>query len=506
MTGHRYLAVDRRNLFSWLSRGLIVPRALTDKYRSDALDTPVNALPMAAEAAIGFLSRSAEYPVCIELDPRVDLAPLTAEAGSAVVWARGAVSTRRIKRVHVRTESDLDEMRARAYRGFDANELDILVSPNLFVGDDLTAEWVRSGERNDTQLDGRNLRLRECVAGAVMSMFSGVTQSVPFHDQWPIHDEAEDVVRALVTSAQSSGLIKGQDDAVLLHGTLQAIFDLAGEGDIVPSELLTAISATSLDAPIAGLEKHLDRILQLTQGEDELKPFKGRGGLLTTKALLLYLLRPDPEAVRGWADEDLNTEVEVLQLSRLLAGFASRYGGLPSSLRKGAQGDELLDWTARGLQPSDFLMPTVARSIPATSADANPAVDALIRNVEAGEHTQALAVAHALGWSDCLQLQVTAHSFQTGTTDGKIDVKFTPGATLTWSLVPERIAERMSGLTDAELQTVLKPRRAAVRRPSAKSTRGVTAPADDKRAQDQSEVPSLPTAGEEEAIGRPSCR
>jgi hypothetical protein len=512
MTNQRYLAADRRNLFSWLSRGLIVPRALMDKYRPDALDAAANTLPVASEAAVGRLGESAEYPVAVELAPEVGVSSV-GDSDLAVLLTRGALSARRIARVHVPTSAAADEMRARAYRGFDAGALDIQVSPTLFAVQGLGPEWPPIVSDTYNPPDDRVLKRREAVAGAVMSMSSGRPQAPSFPDQFLTQNEADDPVRSLVQAAQAAGVVTRQDDVELLHGTLVAIYDQSADGDIVASALLARIAGTVTESRVAGLGRHLDRILELSRGQDELKPFKTHGGLLTTKALLLYLLRPDPEAVRSWSDEDLNAEQEVLQLSGLLAGFASRYGGLPSSLRGGDRADELLDWVARGLQPSDFTLsvdttqqaqtPTAG---PSSAADANPLVDALRQDVAAGEHNQALAVARALEWSECLQLQVTADSFRAGVTSGQVCVTFTPGAALTWSLLQEPFIDRLSGLSDADLDTALKPKRTVGRRAPVKSARATATRATRKKAQDPTDESTQHVAEDEGTVGPSSPR
>jgi hypothetical protein len=479
MTDRRYLAVDRRNLFAWLSRGLIVPRALMPKYRPDALDSRPNALPIAADTAAPLLAGPAEYPVCVELVPQVDVEPATDGTDNTVVWARGALSARRIARVHVRTPGDADEIQAREYRGFDAGRLDISVTPTLFpeeAGNE--QEYPAAGEIEAP--NDQILKRREAVAGAVMSMFSRQAEVVQFPNAWFVRTETEDPVWSLAQVAKSSGLITRADDTELLHATLTAIYEQSERGDIVASTLLAEIGQTASLSETLGIKKHLERILELTSGEEELKPFKSKGGLLTTKALLLYLLRLDPEAVRGWADEELNVEPEVLQLSRMLAGFAARYGGLPSSLRVGPPSDALLDWVAKGLQPSDFTLsiddtqetPTYEA---ASHVYTNPAVDALRQDYESGKQDEALAVAKALGWDDCLQLKVTADSFNATTTDGQVHVTFPPGSVPIWALTADPFLNRLSELTDTELQSALKSKPAARRRTPTKAARGTTA-------------------------------
>jgi hypothetical protein len=497
MTDYRYLVVDRRNLFYWMSRGLIVPRSLMEKYRPDALDATPNALPVTSEAAAGPLIGPAEYPVCVELAPQVAVVSKAA-ADATTIRARGALSVRRVARVHVPTSGDADEIRAREYRGFDAGKLDIVVTPALFEARDAGADQPDVATGNGKSPDDRNLKRREAVAGAVMSMFSGHTNALNFPIEWLTNNETEDPVRSLVLTVKSSGLISRPDDVELLQATLAAIYDQSEQGDIVASTLLAQVAASVADSQVAGVNKHLERILELTRGADELKPFRGHGGLLTTKALLLYLLRPDPEAVRSWSDEDLNAETEVLQLSRLLAGFASRYSGLPSSLRGGASADALLDWTARGVQPSDFVIS--AEPTQDLEAAASPAIDLLRNELLAGKHDQALAVAHALGWTDCLQLRVTADSFEASTTDGHVHVTFAAGAELTWSLSSGPFIARLSGLSDGDLAATLKPKRSPGRRAPTKTTRGTAARSVNKTNK-KAEEPSGPPANEEGSVG-----
>lgn len=461
MSNHRFIVVDRRNLFFWLSRGLIVPRPLISKYRPDALEHAGSRLPVASEDAIGALVADAEYAVAVELAPEVDV--LTEDkATEPVLLLRGALSAQRIQRLHVASAPHADEIRARVYRGFDPSELEIAVTPSFFSS---SPQWTAPTATDDAeQLNDLALKQRESVAGAVFSMLAGGPDSLSFPLDWMSAEFSSDPIEQLVAAVRSTGIVTREDDLDLLHKTLVAIFVLSEQGDIVPSRLLEEIFR-SLDEPdTAGIRRHLERILQLVQGLDELRPFKSPGGLLTTKALLLYLLRPDPEAVRGWTTEEVNAEPAVLQLSRLLAGFASRYSGLPAMLRKSDVTDRVLDWTALGLQPNEFEIRPSSRdpeSSEAASAPRPPVDDPVLhlRNeISAGKNDRAIALAKSLGWVDCLQLRVVAHAFETTAVDTKVQVTFSPDAELDWTLDVQRFLTHLSNAAAVEVSAAFRPR------------------------------------------------
>ena len=424
------------------------------KYRHDALESAPQFLPLASEEAVGALASSARFPVAVEVESSAASPANGPDRTTPVLWFRGAIPCTRIVRIHAPSALELEELLARAYRGFDWAQLRAEVSPRLFEAGSIVAAPPSAAPLPD----GRLLWLREAVSGALVS-----AGSAELIDRFlrGLRDDAEvDALALLVQAAVSSGLIEEGDDRALLRASLDCILHQTQAGDIVPSELVQQIAARMASAGREGVDPYFRRILQLLRGEDELRPFQGRGSLLTPKALLLYVLRPDAEAVRRWADEDLNVESEVQILSQLLAGLGSRFEGLPAALRVRRGSEALLDWTADGLQHSDGKASdewwrshsTMSGESDGRNYSQEPHHQKLIEQVKAGDHARALLIAHELHWMDCLALEVVSSSFEASSTRAGIRVNFAPGADVGWTLIPQAFLTRLT-VTDAEVLT-----------------------------------------------------
>ncbi|WP_020145918.1 hypothetical protein [Terracoccus sp. 273MFTsu3.1] len=451
--------MDRRNAVAWLSRGLITPSSVMPKYRHDVLESAPDLLPLASEEAVGVLASSARFPLAVEVDAGVARQLDELETTPSVLWFRGAIPATRILRIHVPSAADLEELLARAYRGFAWTELKAHVSPDLFE-----ARSVVEPPPTVTPLpDGRRLRLREAISGALVS-----AASAELIDRFlGVQGESAEVdeLALLVDTALSFGLVEGGDDRALLSASLECIFDQTEAGDLVASQLVDQLAQKAESAGQEALAPYFVRMLQLLHGEDELRPFHRRGGLLTPKALLLYLLRPDPKAVTRWSDEGLNVEPEVQRLAQLLAGFGSRYGGLPTELRGTDHSNGLMDWTADGLVDPHLAAPGHStRDLVTTDLGLRDVASRyreslqreLAAEVLAGDSARALRISQALLWNDCLTLAVVSRSFEASREGHEMRLTFAPGAKVEWELIPPTFLDHLAATHDAELARALR--------------------------------------------------
>jgi hypothetical protein len=477
--GQLFLVVDRSNAFAWYSRGLVVPAKVMVKYRPDALAGRAS-LPLVHAVGVPALAARARLPVALELDERVNVAEASrpAEDGQAG-WARGSLSARHIAAVHVVSESAAQELAARAYRGFDASKLDIRVSPELFGGIDEPALFADAdasvltevGEGSEAEaIDDHRLTRREAVAGAVaLSGDEPLLREV-------IDTSGTDPIVDLVSLLTRRGWLSEPGDDLFVGTLLEEIHRQATNGAVVASTVVAELRAAPTLQGFPGLGVTLDRVEQITRGESEMQRFRGKGQR-ATKAMLLYLLRPEVDDIVTWNHDETGADEVVVMMSRLLSGFAARFGGLPEDMRSNVAGtDSLLDWVAEGLQPNDFQVPPPVDGevLPDKVEETTPSTLRELRSeVRDGVVDRAVHVAQTMGWSECLLLSVVADGLDVKAQGRRVRTSFPVGAEVHWNIDPVAFAARLDESDEATVVSALegkRPRRRAARPRSKKDT------------------------------------
>jgi hypothetical protein len=358
------------------------------------------------------------------------------------------------------------EIGARAYRGFDAAALPIRVSPELFE----TAEppvLLEDGaaERTDIvptdalpALDDQVLTRREAVAGAVQCAGD------PALVDAVLNTSSGDPVDDLVSLLHDRGWLDEEDERRLLSSLLEQVHQQTSAGTIVASSVIAALRSSGELEGIRGLPNALDRVEQILRGESEMRRFRGEGQR-ATKAMLLFLLRPQPEEVTTWGPEDTGADEIVLMLSRLLAGFASRFGGLATNMRAGVTVDAVLDWMADGLQPNDFAWPkrSPVEAERTGDEDAPPSLAMQLQGeLDTGSEARAVHVAQVMGWTECLRLSVVADTVDVRAQGRRVRAAFPVGAEVIWNIDADALVSRLEEVDEAAIASALegkKPRR-----------------------------------------------
>ena len=314
-----------------------------------------------------------DFPVILEIDPHVFVRgpELHIDGLLAAVSPVGVIPTRRVNRIHTRSQRDSDEFQARRYRNIDTRHVRVEVTPILFSGTGPSGEtlstWLRGLPPVDA-LKSHDFVTRECVAGGLMLMLSSLPPEVPIVDQagkllerMISRKGTVEYVSLLADTLADVGWIGPADDHSICFAALEALIKMSGPEDPVPSGLIAEMRGRLAtrdlsDEPL--VTSYLERILAVTRGDAEFISFRQAGGLRAAKALLLFLLRPAPEAVRGWLREDLNAEVEIFALATIFAGIAYRSTGLPSELRGSEPLQHILyDWIASAVNHGDIISP-----------------------------------------------------------------------------------------------------------------------------------------------------
>jgi hypothetical protein len=260
---------------------------------------------------------------------------------------------------------------ARRYRNIDTERPRAAVSQSLFRDDGVQAEllsrWLRHLP-DPGAFEQRDLIGRQCASGALMLVLasvppdSGALESAgKLLENVLGRSDTRGVLNALAEALAEIGWISTGDDFSICETALEVLVDMSGPEPPVPSEVLAKIQELLLGRNLADgclVAAYLDRILAIDRGEVAFTSFRQSGGLRAAKGLLLFLLRPDPAAVRTWLDEDINAETEVTALAAMFAGIAHRSTGLPDELRGSDVLQHLLfDWIATGVNGPDIDLP-----------------------------------------------------------------------------------------------------------------------------------------------------
>jgi hypothetical protein len=137
------IVTNRSNLLDFLSSGLLRPRSAMVKYHPDTLElvngvVPVVSAPAAAELTELSTEHPTRFPVIVEVDPEAVRPTKDARIGFLQVAALDAV-----RRVHLATVEDREELTARRFDNVDWSRLEYHVTPALFTGGDVTTNDLR---------------------------------------------------------------------------------------------------------------------------------------------------------------------------------------------------------------------------------------------------------------------------------------------------------------------------------------------------------------------------
>lgn len=372
------LPVNWRNALAYYAQGLVVPGGMLTRCHKDLLELAPRRVPLLIDDVSGSVSKMCapapgDFPVILEIGGDVSVRGMELDLGGApaAVAPAGVIPTSHISRIHVRSDKNREEFQARRYRNVDTSGLPVTVTGPLFKGNGASAEalsmWLR--DLPDVDVIGwEGLVERQCAAGALMLVLASLPSETRIIESAGkllenvlSCPETVDVGDLLSGVLAEIGWIGTEDDRSVFAAALQVLTKMSGPEPPVPSEVLAEMRRllATRDLSDARLVRaYLDRILAINRGDVEFTPFRQLGGLRAAKGLLLFLLRPDPAAVKSWMKEDINAENEVIALAATFAGIAHRSTGLPSELRGSDALQHLLyDWIASGVNGGDITLP-----------------------------------------------------------------------------------------------------------------------------------------------------
>ncbi len=478
------LPVDHRNMRAFYSRGLVVPRSLMEKYRRDLLElAPTHLTFLAGGISVELTERSSAegdgIPVLIQVGLEHLIGSIPIPIGDTLVRSvTGIIPTGWITAVHVRSEDDAREIRARDYRNIDAAKIPLLVSPKRFLtaGPSLV-ELTSYLESLDPSSGPSSLDTiaRECVAGALQLLLDGLPARALILSQaanllTEILNQFDAPPGAVLTeSVINVGWLEDPDDYALFNLIIGLIVEQSGPqppvaGDLVRS-LQKIVREVDLIQPDAA-NSYLQYTAEILRGNREMGPFKHHGGLRSLKAFTLFLLRPDPSMTKTWFDEDMNMEDAVGALALMMAGLSRRAAGIPVDQRGTPELMTLLmQWVASinsnvknppvllTLGPPMTMM--IAEQIVGRWELQGPSRREVMLADPQPDSPSAIGLCTTLGWFECLETVVESESLTIIRSKGGVQAIFRGAPKITVRVAVADFALRLSASTDDEVDSAM---------------------------------------------------
>lgn len=389
---------NRFNLLEILSSRLIPPRSGFDdeRYFSDLAElclgrVAVVAGPASSDVLQHVSAGGGAFPVALELDGErlapAEVAALMVDGGAdeaiigapgAAAWApRGAIPLSAVTAVHFRSSAELDEHRVRRYENV-RDDLPLVVSPELFESGASVAlvPWLRALD----PAEDVDLRGADRISGALIL----VGKTLP----------AEKEAIAVFASTLNG---RGASKRTRPRGVAPWLFALVAgprRGADVNERIFAAGVAvlSEIDYPqtwrpvdharavreaVAGsrlkasdqddLNRHFDAIVGVLRNERDFRPFRPDAGIAAAKALLLALMRPDPDEQLAWPADETGADDPVRVTAAAFLGVL--------------HGRKRLGVVHRPLELDDFLAEQEAAAIESSVV---PSAGAVRVNTKAG--------------------------------------------------------------------------------------------------------------------------
>lgn len=291
--------------------------------------------------------------------------------------------------------------------------------------------------------------------------------------------EASEIPRWILAAFGGEPAPGGDDLEVRLFGVaLRVLSAITRSAGWRPTDVLTSIE-TELRASAAltaeqdiELGRTMEYVRAIVRAERELKPFRPDAGLDAAKALLMVLLRPEPERLLAWPREEIGATESVWLTAVAYAGALTGLKRLPTATRPEPLHAYLGEWAVERLtgpdQPSwvrsgepkrvvdvvagaDSLSLTIGAetlvSIPVAPPSLAERVAALdVDNADIAERLAAMC--RVLGWADCVWTTITiAGSPLTVNPERRgtaVTVRITGWPEISTSLNPEKLHSRLS--------------------------------------------------------------
>lgn len=359
-----YFLTNRMNLNGILSSRLVAPRESFQKYYTDLLQQTPGWVPLLRDAPTPShieavtSERGAGAAVLVEF-PLDVLGNVKSDASIVYV---PAVALSEAVAIHLPSERDLREHRARGYSNVHPHDHLLRVTPELFqsgASDVITLSPARPAPA----VDWRSIdRIRGAINAAFASVSSGeqlvlaaalvgatklpAAVNVPAWFGWlDLDDHAVPDARPAPDGTRPD------------HVGFRAAYDVLGDRDVSeawsPNEVLDAVESRVREAGLAddaadAILRNLGRVRSIVNVEVDFEPFRPSArALVSAKALLLVLLRQELDQLLAWPDDETGADDATRVVASALAGRLRGLARESTALRSLALDDLTAAWAVR---------------------------------------------------------------------------------------------------------------------------------------------------------------
>lgn len=424
-----YFLTNRMNLNGILSSRLVAPRESFQKYYTDLLEqTPgwvplLREAPTAAQIEAVTSEHGAGAPVIIEFP--LDVVGKVKPDGPVVYMP--AVALSEAVAIHLPSERDQREHRARGYSNVHPHDDLLRVTPGLFHNDASNSTTLNPPIPAPA-VDWRSI---DRIRGAINAAFAAVTSgeqlalvaamvganklptdlAVP---PWLSWSEVDDHA--------ASDSRPQPDRALPDHVGFRAAYEALGEVDVTeswsPNAVLDAVEErvrkAGLDEDAANaMVRNLSRVRSIVNVEVDFEPFRPSArALVSAKALLLVLLRQELDQLLAWPEEETGADDATHIVAAVLAGRLRGLSRESTELRSLKLDDLTAAWAVRAARGGLPLLgkPQLSANSRGTSlkidgvevAKQGPLLPDLVskyeKTAEAKKEALRIRVARAMGW------------------------------------------------------------------------------------------------------------
>lgn len=359
-----YLLTNRMNLNGMLSSRIVAPRESFQKYYSDLLQqTPgwvplLRDAPSPAQIEAVTSERGAGAPVLLEFP--IDVLG-TVRSDAPIVYVP-AVALSEAVAIHLPSERDLREHRARSYSNVHPHDQLLRVTPELFQSD-APDVVIRSPASPVASVDWHRIdRTRGAINAAFESVSSGeqlvFAAALVGTTKLPAAVSVPPWFRWLDLDDHDVPDTRPEPDPTLPdHVGFRAAYDVLGDRDVSaawsPNEVLDAVESRVRETGLAGdaadaMVRNLGRVRSIVNVEVDFEPFRSSAhALVSAKALLMVLLRQDLEQLLAWPDDETGADDATRVVAAALAGRLRGLARESTERRSLALDDLTAAWAVR---------------------------------------------------------------------------------------------------------------------------------------------------------------
>ena len=359
-----YFLTNTMNLNGVLSSRVVAPLQSYQKYYTDLLQRTPGWVPLLRDAPTSTQieavtsERGSGAPVVVEF-PIEAVGKWNSEDSVVCV---PAVALSEAVAIHLRSERELREHRARGYSNIHSHDKLLQVTPELFDSEAADPHTFTPPGAGPV-VDWRRIdRIRGAINAAVRSAGSGEqlalaaalvgATKLPAAVSAPTWLEWSEVDDHAAPDARPH-----PDSAVPDHVGFRAAYEVLGERDVTdawsPNAVLDAVEArvreAGLDADAAeSMVRNLGRVRSIVNVEVGFEPFRPSArALVSAKALLLVLLRQELDQLLAWSDEETGADEVTRTVAAVLAGRLRGLSRESTELRSLQLDDLTAAWAVR---------------------------------------------------------------------------------------------------------------------------------------------------------------